>query len=325
LLAFASKRVVQPHNVDVGALIRNQDRFLRRVIGEQINLRSHVDDNLWPVLADPTQLEQVILNLAVNARDAMPDGGHITLEVHNIVLEEAYTDGHADVEAGPWVVVAVSDTGVGIPPDILEHIFEPFFTTKKAGSGTGLGLATVYGVVRQCNGRISVYSEPGIGTTFKVYLPRSPSDTPWVETSPRAEARDGTERVLIVEDEADVRRMVLRALESAGYLVHAEATPSAALAWIRAQHGAVDLVITDVVMPEMNGKQLATTVHSEFPNVRILYISGYTENTIVHRGVLQAGVEFLAKPFSPADVRRRVRAVLDRPPEHFASPSDPPS
>jgi len=325
LLAFASKRVIQPHNVDVGALIRNQDRFLRRVIGEQINLRSQVDDNLWPVLADPTQLEQVILNLAVNARDAMPDGGHITLEVHNIVLDEAYADGHADVEAGPWVVIAVSDTGVGIPPDILEHIFEPFFTTKKSGAGTGLGLATVYGVVRQCNGHISVYSEPGIGTTFKVYLPRSPSDTPWVETPPRAVARDGNERVLIVEDEADVRRMVLRALESAGYLAYAEATPLAALAWIRAHQGAVDLMITDVVMPEMNGKQLATMVQAEFPDVRVLYISGYTENTIVHRGVLEAGVEFLAKPFSPADVRRRVRAVIDRPAETTEPSTDSPS
>jgi two-component system cell cycle sensor histidine kinase/response regulator CckA len=282
------------------------------VLGEQIVLRTDIAPDLWPVRLDPAQLEQVIVNLAVNARDAMKDGGKLLFEARNVMLDEAFLSVHADIQPGPFVLLSVSDSGHGIPAEVLPHIFEPFFTTKPVGVGSGLGLATVYGIVRQSQGYIWVYSEPGVGTTFKIYFPRSELSltSPEPPAAPRTD--HGTERILVVEDEESVRRMLVRALESAGYRVHSEPTPAAALAWAKAQGGAFDLLITDVVMPEMSGKQLAEFVTASFPRVRVLFISGYTENTIVHRGVLDEGVDFVAKPFSLPELRAKLREVLER-------------
>jgi two-component system, cell cycle sensor histidine kinase and response regulator CckA len=312
LLAFARKRVIRPQNVALGQIIASQDLFLRRVLGEQVELKTHLTDELWPVFADPAQLEQVIVNLAVNARDAMKDGGKLTLEAQNVMLDKSFASMHAEVKPGPYVLLVVSDTGEGIPPEVLPHIFEPFFTTKAVGAGTGLGLATVYGIIRQSDGHIWVYSEPGVGTTCKIYLPRAASPGVVAEVPAAREVSGGSERLLVVEDDDNVRRMLVRTLEGAGYDVHAASGGADGLAWARGQQGKFQLLVTDVVMPGMSGKQLATELTAEFPRVRVLYVSGYTENTIVHRGVLEEGVDFLAKPFSPSDLRARVREILDR-------------
>ncbi|MDP3234501.1 MAG: PAS domain S-box protein [Myxococcales bacterium] len=312
LLAFARRRFIRPQAVDLVRLVTDRRRFLTRVLGEQVELGTHLPTDLWPVHADPTQLEQVILNLAVNARDAMPSGGKLTIEAANVTLDETFSTTHSEVKPGAYVRLAVSDTGVGIAADVLPHVFEPFFTTKGVGEGTGLGLATVYGIVKQSGGHIWVYSEPGIGTTFKIYLPKSDVDAVPADAQRSAPMVMGTERVLVVEDEEAVRRVVVRGLEAAGYTVHAVPGPLQALEWARANRGAFELLLTDVVMPGMSGKELAAALVAEFPHVKVLFASGYTENAIVHRGVLDEGVELLAKPFSPTDLRARVRALLDR-------------
>jgi PAS domain S-box-containing protein len=312
LLAFARRRFIRPKSIDLGTVLAGQERFLQRVLGEEIELRTRVAESLWPVLVDPSQLEQVILNLAVNARDAMPRGGRLTFEAQNVVVDESFATHHAEVTPGPYVLLAVSDTGEGIAKDVLPHIFEPFYTTKPVGAGTGLGLATVYGIVRQGGGHIWVYSEPSVGTTFKLYFPRSSQATEAIVEPARPETTRGNERVLVVEDDEIVRRMVVRALSGAGYVVHAEPTPEAGIAWARAQNGDLDLLVTDVVMPGMSGKELAARLEADLPKLRVLFVSGYTEDTIVHRGVLDPDVELLAKPFSPAQLRARVRALLDR-------------
>lgn len=312
LLAFARRRFIRPQAVDVVQLVADRRRFLARVLGEQVELSTHLPANLWPVHADPTQLEQVILNLAVNARDAMPSGGKLTIEAANVTLDETYGTTHSEVKPGAYVRLAVSDTGVGIDADVLPHVFEPFFTTKGVGEGTGLGLATVYGIVKQSGGHIWVYSEPGIGTTFKIYLPRSEVDAVPAGARQEAPMLRGTESVLVVEDEDAVRRVIVRSLEAAGYTVHAVTGPTQALDWARANRGAFELLLTDVVMPGMSGKALAATLLAEFPHLKVLFASGYTENAIVHRGALDEGVELLAKPFSPTELRARVRDLLDR-------------
>jgi len=312
LLAFARRRFIRPQSVDVGALVKERQRFFERVLGEHVELRAHLPTGLWPALADPTQVEQVLLNLAVNARDAMPRGGKLTIETANVTLDESYAATHPEVSPGQYVQLAVSDTGEGIPAEVLPHIFEPFFTTKGVGEGTGLGLATVYGIVKQSGGHIWVYSEPGHGTTFKVYLPRAESaPTAVAQPEPSPIAR-GSERLLVVEDEDAVRRVLVRSLEGAGYTVQAMGSPVEALAWARAAKGAFELLLTDVVMPGMSGKELASTLSTEFPHLKVLFMSGYTQNAIVHRGALDQGVELLAKPFSPGALRDRVRELLDR-------------
>jgi PAS domain S-box-containing protein len=313
LLAFARKRVIRPQTLHLGEIVRHAERFLRRVLGETIELATFIPEGLHAISMDPSQLDQVILNLAVNARDAMPSGGRLTLELQNVEIDEEYARGHAEVSPGSYVMLCISDTGEGITAEQLPHVFEPFFTTKPPGAGTGLGLAMVYGIVRQGGGHIWVYSEPGVGTSFKLYFPRSSDPARPALSKGAAPVATGSGRILVVEDDENVRRSVVRALEAAGYEVHAAALPQDGLAWAQAQAPRLDLLITDVVMPGMTGKELAGRIKELMPNVRVLYMSGYTENTIMHRGVLDQGVDFLEKPFAPAEMRALVIQILSRP------------
>jgi PAS domain S-box-containing protein len=309
LLAFSRRQLLEPRVLDLNGIVADMDRMLQRLIGEDIELETILRPDLDSVLVDPGQISQVLLNLAINARDAMPMGGKLTIETANVVLGEEYTLRHPDSTTGPHVMVAVSDSGSGIPEEVLPHIFEPFYTTKERGKGTGLGLSTVYGIVRQSGGTVWVYSEVGRGTTFKVYLPSANRSDSASSSEPALEARGGCETVLVVEDEEVVRALVRHVLEAQGYRVLIASTPSEALEL--AAEGDPHLVLTDVVMPEMNGRELATHLVGADPRLKVLYMSGYTENAIVHHGVLEEGVSFLQKPFRPETLAAKVRAVLD--------------
>jgi two-component system, cell cycle sensor histidine kinase and response regulator CckA len=249
----------------------------------------------------------------VNARDAMPQGGKLTLETANVLLDERYAEAHPGVRPGPYALLAVSDSGVGMSPEARAHLFEPFFTTKPAGEGTGLGLATVYGIVQQAGGHVSVYSEPGRGTSFKIYLPRTGEVTAPPDPRPAPSDHRGSETVLLVEDAPAVRELAARALAEAGYLVLQARNGREALEASAVEAGPVHLLLTDVVMPDMSGQKLAEALRRTRPATRVLYMSGYTENTIVHHGVLDPGVNFLAKPFTPTSLQEKVRHVLDAP------------
>ncbi|HVJ16855.1 MAG TPA: PAS domain-containing protein [Polyangiaceae bacterium] len=313
LLSFARRQVVAPRLLDLNELAKRMHDLLRRVIGEQVELETALAKGLYPVLADPGQLEQVLLNLAVNARDAMPDGGRLTIETKNLSLDQAYVKLHANVSVGDYVMLAVSDTGTGIAPDVLEHIFEPFFTTKMPGRGTGLGLATCYGAIRQAGGQILVYSEPGRGTTFKILLPRASGDQAADRTKAQPERLlRGTETVLVVEDDALLRSVAVRILREHGYEVLEARSGREALDVVRVHAGTLHLLLTDVVMPNMNGVELARRLTELRPGLPVLYTSGYTENTIVHHGVLEPNVAFLPKPYVAIKLLTAVRAVLDK-------------
>ena len=312
LLAFSRRQVLAPKVLDVNAIVANMDKMLRRLLGEDVALVTHLAADLGPVSADPGQLEQVLLNLAVNARDAMPQGGRLTIETANVFLTEEYAERHHRLPPGPYVLLAVSDTGVGMDEITQKHLFEPFFTTKEVGKGTGLGLATVYGIVKQSGGYIWVYSEPGRGTTLKVYLPRVPGAAeplPVAVESP--ELRRGTETVLLVEDAAPVRSLARKGLESYGYQVLEAADGPAALELSARHPRGIDILVTDVVMPGMSGRELAERLAPARPGMRVLYTSGYTDDAMVHQGVLRSGVAFLQKPFVPETLARKVREVLD--------------
>jgi signal transduction histidine kinase/DNA-binding response OmpR family regulator len=311
LLAFSRKQVLQPKILDLNALAMNLEKMLRRLIGEDIELSTCLDRNLGQVRADPGQIEQVIMNLVVNSRDAMPKGGKVTIETANVTLGEDYASRHLGSKPGRYVMLAVADTGVGMDAATQSRVFEPFFTTKEAGKGTGLGLATVYGIIKQSEGYISVYSEPGQGTTFKAYLPRidQPAETATVgETVPIPR---GTETILLVEDEESVRRLARLILERQGYAVIEAPSASSALATAEKQAAPIHLVLTDVIMPEMNGRELSQRLTRIHPAARVLFMSGYTGDTIVRHGVLEPGIAFLQKPFTPTDLARKVREVLD--------------
>ncbi|HWQ15764.1 MAG TPA: ATP-binding protein [Roseiflexaceae bacterium] len=313
LLAFARRQIIEPHVIDLNQLVLGMDALLRRLIGEDIELVTMPGPALWSVRADPGQIEQVIVNMAVNARDAMPRGGKLTIETRNVALDQAYARQHLSVVPGSYVLLAVSDTGEGMDEQVRERIFEPFFTTKEQGRGTGLGLATCYGIVKQHGGYIWVYSEPGHGTSFKIYLPRA--DEP-AEGLPHAEepraALHGGETILLVEDEAAVRALAARVLRAQGYTVLEAAHPDEALAIAAVQPaGSIHLLLTDVVMPGMSGRALAEELLRRSPGIKALFISGYTDNAIVHHGRLDPGVAFLPKPFAPATLARRVREILD--------------
>ena len=313
LLAFSRRQMLQPRVVDLNDTVFKADRLLRRVLGEDIEFRTSLDPALGAVRADTGQLEQVLMNLAVNARDAMPSGGKLTIETRNVWLDAEYVLRHPSVLPGPYVMVAVSDSGHGMDAETQARIFDPFFTTKAPGKGTGLGLATVYGIVRQSGGHVWVYSEVGRGTSFKVYLPRAdePPTLP-AEASRAAEPRGGTETVLLVEDDESVRRLSRRVLERGGYTVIEANEGAHALRLAEAHEGPIHLVITDVVMPGMSGREVAERIASVRPGAEVLFTSGYTDDAIVHHGVLDDGMAFLQKPFDPYTLLQAVRDALTR-------------
>jgi len=314
LLAFSRKQVLEPRALDVNDLVDNMDKMLRPVLGENVKLRTVPAADLHAVVADPNQVEQVILNLAINARDAMPKGGKLTIETANVELDETYAARHATVSPGHYVMLAVSDTGTGMDDATRARIFEPFFTTKEAGRGTGLGLSTVYGIVKQSGGSIWVYSELGKGTTFKIYLPAVdvPVEALDLASTP-AHDLSGSETVLLVEDDEQLLHFAQRALTARGYTVLAADRGDAALAAARGHEGPIHLLLTDVTIPDMDGRSLATTLRAERPTMRVLYMSGYADQAIVHHGVLTTDVTYLPKPFSTEAIARRVRDVLDAP------------
>ncbi|HEV7684382.1 MAG TPA: response regulator [Pyrinomonadaceae bacterium] len=314
LLAFSRKQVLQPKVLNLNGVVSELEKMLRRLIGEDIGLRTVLESDLGSVKADPGQIEQIIMNLAVNARDAMPQGGKLTIETTNIYLDENYARNHIAVIPGPYVMLAVSDTGSGIDSVTQARIFEPFFTTKEAGKGTGLGLSTVYGIVKQSGGNIWLYSEVGQGTTFKVYLPRVDEGAEEYKRSAESEETfQGAETILVAEDEEMVRKLAVQVLEMHGYRVLEAANGGAALLICERHKEPIQLLITDVIMPEMSGRELAERLAQLRPEMKVLYMSGYTDNAIVHQGVLDDGANFIQKPFPTEALARKVRDVLDAP------------
>jgi two-component system cell cycle sensor histidine kinase/response regulator CckA len=311
LLAFARRRITEPKVIDLNALIENLDKMLRRLVGEQISLATICAPDLGATRMDPGQVEQIVVNLVLNARDSMPEGGALTIETSNATLDEVYVSTHPEVTPGNYVMIAVSDTGWGMDEATLARIFEPFFTTKGPHHGSGLGLATCYGLVKQNRGSIWVYSEKGRGTTFKVYLPRVYEELSVLVPRPAIQYAKGTECVLLVEDDAAVRKVAVRALRQHGYEVLEASRPSEALAHFARVGGKIDVLVVDVVLPEMNGRKLAERLQEENPALPVLYTSGYTENTIVHQGVVDDGIQFLAKPYLAPELAARIRQLLD--------------
>jgi signal transduction histidine kinase/ActR/RegA family two-component response regulator len=312
LLAFGRKQVLQPVVLDLNAVVSNMGEMLRRLIGEDIALVTVLGAGLGRVKADPGQIEQVIMNLAINARDAMPHGGRLTLETANVELGADYARQHVDTRPGPHVMLALSDTGVGMDAATQARIFEPFFTTKGPGKGTGLGLAMVYGIVKQSGGSLWVYSEPGQGTTFKFYLPLVDEPVaPAHRDDAPAQPLRGLETILLVEDEEAVRDLARDVFTARGYTVLEARQGSEALRICERHAGPIHLMLTDVVMPEMSGRELADRLAVLRPGMKVLYMSGYTDNAVVHHGILDPGTIFLQKPFSPAVLAKKVREVLD--------------
>ncbi len=318
LLAFGRRQVLQPRVLDLNAVVADMEKMLRRLIGEDIELVTVPGPGLWRVKADPGQLEQVLMNLAVNARDAMPHGGRLIIETANVELDEAYARRHVAVRPGPYVLLAVSDTGCGMDAETLGHVFEPFFTTKEPGKGTGLGLATVYGIVKQSGGNIWVYSEPGRGTTFKIYLPRV--DAPLEAAGAAAAAASaagpagGRETLLLVEDDDGVRVLAREVLRRKGYRVLEARDGREALRRSETHDGPIALVVTDLVMPGLGGREVFARLAVRRPDLRVLYTSGYTDAAIFRQSVFEPGTAFISKPFTPDALARRVREVLDAPP-----------
>jgi signal transduction histidine kinase/DNA-binding response OmpR family regulator len=314
LLAFARRQTLAPKPVDANRLVTGMSELLRRTLGEAVAIETVLAGGLWRTFADPNQLENALINLAVNGRDAMPDGGKLTIETANAWLDETYAARNEEATPGQYVLIAVSDTGSGIPKDLIEHVFEPFFTTKDVGHGTGLGLSQVYGFIKQSNGHIKIYSEPGQGTTVKLYLPRmlaTESDADEPELPADVPHADGGETVLVVEDDNDVRSHTTEQLRELGYRVLEAANVAAALV-VLARRPDVRLLFTDVGLPGgMTGRQLVDEVRRRWPRLKVLYTTGYARNAIVHGGVLDPGTELLAKPFSYTALAAKVRAVLE--------------
>jgi two-component system cell cycle sensor histidine kinase/response regulator CckA len=312
LLAFSRKQVLQPKVLDLNTLVSDLVKLLHRLLGEDIELITRLSPVIGRFRADPGQIEQVILNLAINARDAMPNGGRLTIETNNASLDDQYAKQHAEVRAGLYVMLAISDNGIGMDKETQSRIFEPFFTTKELGQGTGLGLATVYGIVKQSDGHIWVYSEPHRGTTFKVYFPRVEASVGVLpQSQERIQQSTGSETVLVVEDDDSVRGLVRQVMSSAGYTVMECRNANQAISMSSNYSGRIDLMITDVVMPGASGRELAQQITGLRSGIRVLFMSGYTDNAIVRHGVLDEGVAFIEKPFSPAKLLRKVREVMD--------------
>jgi two-component system cell cycle sensor histidine kinase/response regulator CckA len=311
LLAFARKQVIAPVPLDLNEVVHESEKLLRRALGEDVELVTTLQPDLWPARCDPGQIEQVVLNLAINARDAMPAGGKLTIETANVQVDDALVGRQRFMRVGPHVRLRIGDTGVGMTPEVRAHVFEPFFTTKPQGKGTGLGLATVYGIVKQSAGYILLESEPGHGTTFELYFPRT-SDliTPVLAAS--TTPRSGTETILVVEDDPLVRKVACRSLAAAGYHVLVASNGREALEVAARVKARLDLLLTDVIMPGLNGRELADELRRQHPDLRVLYMSGYAADVISKAGVLDSGIEFLRKPFTVAQIRERARDVLDR-------------
>ena len=313
LLAFARKQTIAPKVLDLNATVEGMLKMLRRLIGENIDLVWAPGTNLWKVKMDPAQVDQLLANLFVNARDAIADVGKVTIETGDVVFDEAYCADHEGITPGEYVLLAVSDDGCGMDKTTLENIFEPFFTTKEVNQGTGLGLATVYGIVKQNEGFINVYSEPGKGTTFKIYLPRH-ADLPEKARTERVTEIPPSrgETVLVVEDDESILKLAERILDGLGYSVLTAASPGEALALAEEHAGGIHLLMTDVIMPEINGRDLADRIKEGRPGIKCLFMSGYTANVIAHQGVLDEGVQFIQKPFSLKDLAVKVREALDQ-------------
>ncbi len=313
LLAFSRQQPLSPQRVEANRLVSGMEEVLRRTIPESIQIELVQAGGLWSLLADPHGLESAILNLAVNARDAMPDGGRLTLETANAYLDEAYADAHADVAAGQYVLIAVTDTGCGMTPNVIAHAFEPFFTTKEVGAGTGLGLSQVYGFIKQSGGHVKIYSEVGVGTTVKLYFPRlsqpkgstSPEPAPSTALMPNGKGQ----LVLVVEDDDDVRRLTVDILTELGFTVVPANGAEEALRLLP-QHPETVLLMTDVVMPGMNGRKLAEKVRAQRPNIKVLFTTGYTRNAIVHNGILDEDVELIIKPYSLEALAAKLARIL---------------
>lgn len=313
LLAFARKQIAIPKVLNLNNTIDGMFKMLQRLIGEDITLAWLPTGGLWWVMLDPSQVDQILANLCVNARDAIAGIGKVTIETQNVTFDELYCSDHSETTPGDYVLLAVSDNGCGMDRKTVERLFEPFFTTKEAGRGTGLGLSTVYGIVKQNNGFINIYSEPGHGSTFKIYFPRHTAE---VEThgeeATSIKTVQGNEVVLVVEDEASLLNMTRSALENFGYRVLAAATPSQAITFAKEYDGSIELLMTDVIMPEMNGLELAKLIRASCPAIKVLFMSGYTSNVIVHHGVLDEGVDYLQKPFTMQLLANKVREVLEK-------------
>jgi two-component system cell cycle sensor histidine kinase/response regulator CckA len=311
LLLFSRQQVVEPKVIDLHDVLGNMNRMLQRILGEDVELVLVAPESTGRVKVDPSHIEQVILNLVVNARDAMPTGGTLTIETADVSLDENYANSHVPSKAGEYVMLAVTDTGIGMDRATQAHIFEPFFTTKDKDKGTGLGLSTVFGIVQQSGGNIWVYSEVGKGTTFKIYLPRVDAQVDVIQPAFEPPTLRGSETILVVEDEQQVRTVVLSILRKQGYHLIAAQNAGEALLVCETQDGKIDLLLTDVVMPQMSGPELAKRLATTRPDMKVLCMSGYTDDSIVRHGVLESGVAFLQKPITPALLLRKVRELLD--------------
>ena len=313
LLAFARKQTIQPKVLDLNDTVGGMLKMLRRLIGEHIDLVWMPGADLWPIKMDPSQIDQILANLCLNARDAIAGTGKVTLETTNVTLDDTYVQSHPECVPGDYVLLAVSDTGMGMDVETRSHLFEPFFTTKEPGKGTGLGLATIFGIVKQNQGLISVSSEPGQGSTFKIYLPRIDSQVLAAVAATQKSDLRGTETVLLVEDESQILALAKRILQNHGYTVLAAQSPEAALKLAEQHSGSIQLLVTDVVMPGMDGRELRNRLVACQPGLRCLYMSGYTADVIAHHGVLDEGVQFLQKPFTIESLAKRVREALQQP------------
>jgi signal transduction histidine kinase/CheY-like chemotaxis protein len=315
LLAFSRQQPLEPQPLDGNKLVASMSELLRRTIGEQVRVETVLAGGLWQAFADPHQLENTILNLCVNGRDAMPDGGRLTIETANAHLDDAYAAAHSEVDAGQYVLISVTDTGTGMPPEVAARAFDPFYTTKGVGKGTGLGLSQVFGFVKQSKGHVKIYSEMGQGTTVKIYLPRhfgtpaSAVGPAIVEQADAPRARPD-EIILVVEDDEHLRHVTVDSLRELGYTVVQASDGNQALAVLAVQPR-IDLLFTDVVMPDMNGRRLVELAQKGRPGLRVVYTTGYTRNAIVHNGMLDPGVQFLAKPFTVGQLATKIRTVLD--------------
>ncbi|WP_456408436.1 PAS domain S-box protein [Caldithrix abyssi] len=312
LLTFSRRQVVQPKILDINKTIQELSKMLNRLIGEHIELITNLDPKIWRIKIDPSQIEQVILNLVVNARDAMPEGGELIIETEQIKLDRSYNRFHPDVRPGDYVVINVSDTGMGMSEEVQQRIFEPFFTTKEKGKGTGLGLATVYGIVKQHNGHISVYSEVGKGTTFKIYFPAIKARTSSeVEESERKHLKGRGEQILVVEDEYLVRELICDTLRNLGYNVLEAANGEQALRVYQENADTIELILTDLVMPVMNGRKLARILKRENPDLKILFMTGYDDNAISKQGMVTEDIDYISKPFSPNKLAKKLEEIFE--------------